>query len=167
MDQMDLAAEHPAVAENDSERRPCEMEEKGAPEGEKDRAGMAEGTEMKKEEPEEEIGGLKEEPAEETDVLKEEPAAVISNKEKPSICRKENSLVRRRHSSRAAAEGCQCSLTAPGPAILPENVVEYYKQFGLNDREVQFIFQAHAAEVPAKPELLPAGLEAGKVRKSR
>lgn len=55
----------------------------------------------------------------------------------------------------AAFEGEQKAVTTPGPPILPESVVNYYRQFGLNEEAIRLIFQAQPAEMPSKPVPAP------------
>ena len=55
----------------------------------------------------------------------------------------------------AAFEDARKTATAAGPPVLPESVVNHYRQFGLNEEAIRLIFQAQPADMPSKPVPAP------------
>lgn len=144
MDLKDQAMVEPAVDKEVEQQRQHAPEEIEAPEGGNGWAGMAGEAEVKKEEAEA-AGAI--------EVVNAEAAAAFeTNPAKKAVG---NIFVDARHNVTVTAEHAQKPVNMPGPVMLPEIVKNYYRQFGLNDQEVEQIFQARTFDMPA-PKPVPA-----------
>jgi hypothetical protein len=60
----------------------------------------------------------------------------------------------------AAAESTQNPAALPGRVMLPDIVMKHYRQYGLNDEAIKFLYQAQSFEIPASKPVMPPPVRA-------